>query len=119
MFEELTDHRAMLAALLCNRACTARAMLAALLCNRACTALDYITMTAILVNDQLDAQFLFLYIYFNSLLVSSNLVLITRRINCINTTSGMCHYDRLLCRLGRNLPTCTLDGQSDAYQMLY
>ena len=33
----------------------------------------------------------FLCIYFNSLHVSSNLVLITRRINCINTTSGICH----------------------------
>jgi hypothetical protein len=44
----------------------------------------------ILVNDQLDTQFPFLYVYFNSLNVSSNLVLIRRRINCINTTSGMC-----------------------------
>ena len=33
----------------------------------------------------------FLCIYFNSLHVSSNLVLISRRINCINTTSGICH----------------------------
>jgi hypothetical protein len=30
-------------------------------------------------------------VYFNSLHVSSNLVLIIRRINCITTTSGMCH----------------------------
>ena len=30
-------------------------------------------------------------IYFNSLRVSSNLVLIIRRINCTNTTSGICH----------------------------
>jgi hypothetical protein len=43
------------------------------------------------VNDGLDAQFLFLYVYVNSLRVSSNLVLIIRRINCINTTSGICH----------------------------
>jgi hypothetical protein len=42
------------------------------------------------VNDQLDAQFFFLYIYSNSLHVSSKLVLIIRRINCINATSGMC-----------------------------
>ena len=34
----------------------------------------------------------FLCIYFNSLYVSSNLVLIIRRINCINTTSDICHY---------------------------
>jgi hypothetical protein len=33
----------------------------------------------------------FLCVYFNSLHVSSNLVLIIRRINCINTTSGICH----------------------------
>ena len=33
----------------------------------------------------------FLCIYFNSLHVSSNLLLIIRRINCINTTSGICH----------------------------
>jgi hypothetical protein len=45
----------------------------------------------ILANDQLDAQFFFLYVYYNSLHVSSNLVLIIRRINCINTTSGICH----------------------------
>ena len=43
-----------------------------------------------MVYDQLDAQF-FLCIYFNSLHVSSNLVLIIRRINCINTASGICH----------------------------
>jgi hypothetical protein len=43
------------------------------------------------VNNQLDAQFLSLYVYFNSLHVSSNLVLIIRRINCINATSVMCH----------------------------
>jgi hypothetical protein len=33
----------------------------------------------------------FLCVYFNPLHVSSNLVLITRRINCINTTSDICH----------------------------
>ena len=33
----------------------------------------------------------FLCIYFNSLHVSGNPVLIIRRINCINTTSGICH----------------------------
>jgi hypothetical protein len=39
----------------------------------------------ILVNDQLDAQFFFVYVYFNSLHVSSNLVL-------------------------SSFPTCILDG---------
>jgi hypothetical protein len=33
----------------------------------------------------------FIYIYFDSLHVSSNLVLIIRRVNCINTTSDICH----------------------------
>jgi len=45
----------------------------------------------ILVNNQLDAQFFFIYVYFNSLHVSSTHVLIIGRINCINTTSGTCH----------------------------
>jgi hypothetical protein len=45
----------------------------------------------ILVNNQLDAQFFFLFVHFNSLHVSSNLVLIIRRISCINIISGMCH----------------------------
>ena len=45
----------------------------------------------ILVNNQLDAQFFSLYIYFDTLHVSSIQVLIIRRINCINTTSGICH----------------------------
>jgi hypothetical protein len=45
----------------------------------------------ILVNSQLDAQFFFVYVYFNSLHVSSTLTLIIRGINCINTTSGICH----------------------------
>jgi hypothetical protein len=55
---------------------------------------------------------LFLYVYFTSLHVSSNLVLIIRRNDFINTTSGMCHSDRLVCRSVRNLtlPTCILDG---------
>jgi hypothetical protein len=33
----------------------------------------------------------FIYIYFDSLHVSSNLVLIISRFICINTTSGLCH----------------------------
>jgi hypothetical protein len=69
-----------------------------------------ITYVLFLVNDQLEAQFLLIYVYFNSLHVSSNLVLIIRRINCINTTFGICHSDRLVCRSGRkSLPTCILD----------
>ena len=45
----------------------------------------------ILFNDQLDAQFFFAYVYFNSLHVSSIQVLIIRRLNCINKISGICH----------------------------
>jgi len=44
-----------------------------------------------LFNDQLDAQFFFVYVYFNSLHVSSIQVLIIRRFNCMNTISGLCH----------------------------
>jgi len=40
----------------------------------------------ILVNNQLDAHFLFMYVYFRSLHVSDSYVSIIRRINCINTT---------------------------------
>jgi len=44
----------------------------------------------ILFNDQLEAQFFFVCVYFNSLHVSSIQVLIIRRFNCINTISGIC-----------------------------
>jgi hypothetical protein len=44
----------------------------------------------ILVNYQLDAQFFFMYVYFYFLHVSGRHVPIIRRINCINTTSGIC-----------------------------
>jgi hypothetical protein len=45
----------------------------------------------------------FLYVYFNPLHVSSNLVLIIAAVKCINTTSGICHCSggRLVCRSGR------------------
>jgi hypothetical protein len=52
-----------------------------------------------------------LCVYFDSLHVSSNLVLIIRRINCINATSGMCHSVSVTFSCA---PT-----QSDIYQMLY
>jgi hypothetical protein len=49
-------------------------------------------MKRVLVNDQLDAQFFFLIcLYSNSLHVSSTRVLIIRRIDCNNATSGICH----------------------------
>ena len=45
----------------------------------------------IFVNNQLDAQFFFVYVYVYSLHVWGSHVPIIRRINCINTTSGVCH----------------------------
>ena len=42
-------------------------------------------------NNHLDAQFFFMYVYFYSLHVSGSHVPIIRRINCIHTTSGICH----------------------------
>ena len=52
----------------------------------------YILLTVhlgtILVNNQVDALF-YVFIYFTSLHVSSNPVLIIRRINCITTSSGI------------------------------
>jgi len=54
----------------------------------------------------------FVYIYSNSLHVSSTAVLIIRRIKCINMTSGICLLfgDRQMCRFGW-IQTCTLDDQ--------
>jgi len=55
----------------------------------------YILLTVhlgtILANNQRDALFqsIYLFIYFTSLHVSKNPVLIVRRINCISTSSGM------------------------------
>ena len=49
------------------------------------------TVVHVFVNNQLDAQFFFMFVYFYSLHVSDSYVSIIRRINCINTTSGICH----------------------------
>ena len=48
-------------------------------------------LVIIFVINQPDAQFFFMYVYFYSLHVSGSCVSIIRRINCINTTSGVCH----------------------------
>jgi len=45
----------------------------------------------VFVKNQPDAQFFLMYVYFYSLHVSGSHVPIIRRINCINTTSGICH----------------------------
>ena len=52
-------------------------------------------LVIIFVNNQLDAQFFFMYVYFYSLHVLDSYVSIIRRINCINTTSGICHIDTI------------------------
>ena len=48
-----------------------------------------VNIIKIFVNNQLDAQLLFLYSFI--LHVSSNQVLIISRVNCTNTTSAICH----------------------------
>ena len=57
--------------------------------------LFYVLLTVhlgiIFVNNQPEAQFFFVYVYFYSLHVSGSHVPIIRRINCINTTSDICH----------------------------
>jgi len=47
----------------------------------------------IFVNNHSDAQFFFMHVYLYSLHVSGSHVSIIRRINCINTTSGICHSE--------------------------
>ena len=63
----------------------------------------------------------FLCIYFNSLRVSSNLVLIIRRLNCINTTSGIRHSVSVTvsCAGRTDLRTKRSPTQGDIYQRLY
>jgi len=48
-------------------------------------------LVIIFVNNEPDAQLFLMYVYFYSLHVSHSYVSIIRRINCINTTSGICH----------------------------
>ena len=78
----------------------------------------------IFVNNQLDAQFFFIYVYFYSVHVSGSHVLIIRRINCINT-SGICHsvWMTVWCadldETHPNLHTKRSSMQSDIYQVSY
>jgi len=55
-----------------------------------------------IVNKQLDEHF-FKYIYYKPLHVSSNILLIFRRSNCINTASG-------IVTLSTKWPSCATDG---------
>jgi len=65
-----------------------------------------------LFNDQLDGQFFFVCVYFNSLHVSSIQVLIIRRFNFINKISGVCQstYVTSGMQVGRSVQTCIPDG---------
>jgi len=58
-------------------------------CHRVTTQLQLINIP--IANNQLDVQFFFMYVCFYSLHVSGSHVPIIRRINCINTTSGIYH----------------------------
>ena len=49
------------------------------------------TNLLILVNNQLDAKFFFSYMFIPNLYMFRALMVIVRKINCINTTSGICH----------------------------
>jgi hypothetical protein len=54
----------------------------------------YVLLTVhlgIIFLNNLEAHFFFMYVYFSSLHVSGSHVPIIRRINCINTASGICH----------------------------
>jgi len=79
----------------------------------------------VFVNKQPDAQLFFMYVYFYFLHVSGSHVPIIRRINCINTTSGICHsvYVTVCCagldESHPNLHTKQSPIQSDIYQMTY
>jgi hypothetical protein len=55
--------------------------------------LSTVHLGIIFVNNQLDAQFFFMYVYFYSLHVSDSHVPIIRTINCTNTTYGVCHSE--------------------------
>jgi len=61
----------------------------------------------------------FLYVYFNSLHVSSYLVLIIRRINRINTTSGTCYSVSVTFSCAGRKGTFGPPHEKVMYQMLY
>ena len=69
----------------------------------------------IFVNNQLDAQFFFVYIYFSSLHVSNTRVPIIRRIHCINTTSGICHSMYVTVWYTGSIQTCVPDSPDDEH----
>ena len=76
--------------------------------------LIYVSLTVhldiIFVNNQLDARFFFMYVYFYSLHVSDSCVSIIRKINCINTTSGICHSVHMTVWYAGFIQTCIPNG---------
>jgi hypothetical protein len=60
------------------------------------------------VKNQLDAQFFFMYVYFNSLHVSGSQMLIIRRSNCINT--NLVYVTLYRWPFGVQVQTCTPNG---------
>jgi hypothetical protein len=70
----------------------------------------------ILVNNQLDAQFFFMYFYLYSLHVLGSYVPIIRKINCINTTSGISHSAQMtVWCAGLHLHTKRSSTQTEIY----
>jgi len=66
------------------------------------TVVHVLNVIAIIVNNQLDAQFFFMYVYFYSLHVSRSHVPIIRRINLFQYGiwyMSFCIDDCLVCRL--------------------
>ena len=74
-------------------------------------------LTKNIINNQLDAKFFFYIVYSNSLHVSSNQVLIIRRVSCINTTSGITCVT--ICRWPCGMHTTRSPTYSDIYQRSY
>ena len=73
----------------------------------------YKNLSPILGNNQLEALF-YIFIYYTSLHVSSNTVLIIRRSNCINTSSGMIS----LCKWLLDMPVLTGIPSSHLHRLI-
>ena len=68
-------------------------------------------LNVIFVNNQLDAQFFFIYVYFYSRHVSGTYMSIIRRINCVSTTSGICQ--------SANMTVWYVGAYAPAYQTVF
>ena len=80
-------------------------------------------MFFLFANNHLDAQFFFMYVNFYSLHVSGSHMPIISRINCISTTSGICHSVQMtvwcagLDETAVSSKTCTPNGH--LYRVTY